>query len=1055
MKHAFSINICFVLLIILGCSVLPFISVQLLPTQDTNSLTITYDWDGALAEVVEKEVTSKLEGLASTLQGVTKITSKSSNGKGVIHVTLDEEASVKHTKFELNALIRASYKTLPEAVSLPRVTERGYRDNNTQKIPLLYYTVSGNGSAYTIQKQAQQIFETQLSRIEGVESVLFYGAVPNKWELIYNADKLKHNQLTTNDIITAIRSGIFQQELGYGLSQTMQNKIETSFITLKGALTDSLELLNVPVAKVGDRIIHIRDVAKANYVPQEQQRFSRIDGRNNVNMIVFAEQHVNQIELANLVKREIARLQKAVPPTFSLLLARDTTEDLAEEINTVIMRIATSLSLILLLVLIISRKWRYLFIIIASLIANLCIAFIFYYSLKLSISIYALAGITVSFGIMVDNSILMLDHIRYKKNKNVFLAILAATLTTVGALSVVFFLEDNLKANLYDFAIVISINLFASLIVALFFIPALLDVLPLTPIPFKRLLKRKKRIVKFTKAYAAVIYFCLRFKKTLVVISILGFGLPVFWLPYSLSDDSKFATAYNAVFSNETYETLRPYVDKALGGALRLFTEVDFTQPLEDDKGRSRLSVRIYLPDGAIVQQTNTVARKVEAYLAQFKEIEHYFTRISNVENARIDILFKPEHDATGFPEYLKEELIVFASNIGGCDMSISGVGTGFSNKTNDAVRNSVLQLKGYNYETLLRYAENAKQKLLENPRVQKAIINTGRKRYRDKIRHEYVMHLDKEKLMKNNTSEKSTIRGLSELTYSTKTVAQVIQNNEFIPIELKPEQHKANDIWHINHVLNKNAKLKAMGRLEKEPSKGTISKINQEFNVTVEYDYIGSYTLGKRIMEKNVNSLNEQLPMGFSAKEKTRALWKPEEAPQYWLILLVIAIIYVVCAIVLESLLQPLIIVLTIPLSFIGVFLTFSQFKLSFDQGGYASLLLLCGLLVNAALYIINDYNNQSEAKSKSLKTRNYLKAYNTKIIPILLTVLSTVLGLIPFLFSAYKDPFWFALAAGTMGGLVFSVLVIIIYLPLFMFWRLPRTTPLKVNNTNSNTAL
>ncbi|MCY4299683.1 MAG: efflux RND transporter permease subunit [Flavobacteriaceae bacterium] len=122
------------------------------------------------------------------------------------------------------------------------------------------------------------------------------------------------------------------------------------------------------------------------------------------------------------------------------------------------------------------------------------------------------------------------------------------------------------------------------------------------------------------------------------------------------------------------------------------------------------------------------------------------------------------------------------------------------------------------------------------------------------------------------------------------------------------------------------------------------------------------------------------------------------------------------------------------IPISFIGAFFTFYIFKINFDQGGYASLILLCGISVNAALFLLNDYHRlKSEFPEKPNKILNF-KAFNQKIIPIVLTILSTIVGLVPFLWDGKNDVFWFSFAAGVIGGLIFSMIGILFYLPLMM---------------------
>lgn len=147
------------------------------------------------------------------------------------------------------------------------------------------------------------------------------------------------------------------------------------------------------------------------------------------------------------------------------------------------------------------------------------------------------------------------------------------------------------------------------------------------------------------------------------------------------------------------------------------------------------------------------------------------------------------------------------------------------------------------------------------------------------------------------------------------------------------------------------------------------------------------------------------------------------EAAQKYWLIGLVALIVFWLCAMVFESFRNALTVVSLIPVSFIGLFLTYWATGVPFGTGGFAAMVLLCGLTVNAGIYIICEYRNSG----------NYIRAFNHKIVPIMLTVLSTVLGMIPFLLDGPDDqPFWFSLAVGTIGGLSFSLAALLLFMPL-----------------------
>lgn len=216
------------------------------------------------------------------------------------------------------------------------------------------------------------------------------------------------------------------------------------------------------------------------------------------------------------------------------------------------------------------------------------------------------------------------------------------------------------------------------------------------------------------------------------------------------------------------------------------------------------------------------------------------------------------------------------------------------------------------------------------------------------------------------------------------------------------------------------------------------IYKEAQQYIRTLRFQYIGTHKFGNQHLDKVLNEMKNEMPIGYKTKkiEQQFLFFMKETKKHYHLIGIVLLIIYFLCAILFESFRQPIAVIAVVPVSFIGVFLTFYIYDINFDQGGFAAFILLSGLTVNSAIYIINDYNVHSK-KNRHLnisQIRLYLKAFNSKIIPAILTILSTILGFIPFLPGGQTEVFWYSLAAGTIGGLLFSLLAIYFYLPLFM---------------------
>lgn len=181
---------------------------------------------------------------------------------------------------------------------------------------------------------------------------------------------------------------------------------------------------------------------------------------------------------------------------------------------------------------------------------------------------------------------------------------------------------------------------------------------------------------------------------------------------------------------------------------------------------------------------------------------------------------------------------------------------------------------------------------------------------------------------------------------------------------------------------------------------------------------------------------MRRELPLGYTMEQIS---WRwGEAASRSWRMLpLVVLLIFFVCAVMFESLRQAFAVILLIPVSFVGIFLAFYWTGYPFDQGGYTSFLLLSGLAVNSVILLLSDFNRLRRRRPSLDPIRAYRKAFVQKIVPIMLTIASTALGMVPFLMHGRSEVFWSPLAVGTIGGLLFSVIVVVWFIPLFFVPR------------------
>jgi len=1056
----FSLNIVFVVLIITGAAIMPLLSLQLNPTRYLPSLTISYTWPDAAARVVEQQVTSVLEGVISTLPGVSRLSSTTNNESGEITVEFDRNTDLRTKRFEVASLIRDAHSRLPGRVSYPVIQMN--MPSNTSGSVILSYQVTGNEAPSYIFSIAEELLKPAIASVDGVYSVDIYGATPRAWELIYDQKVLSSTGVTPGRIRDAIRAYLSVREAGGGVDNLLSSGMQRTYLTMVGHRPDTVRWEDIPVTAGNGRVLMLSDLVTVKLRDERPRSYYRINGLNTITMVISAGRNVNNIRVAGEVKDVVEQMKSRIPPGHDVILSLDNTEFIREEISRNFFRAALSVILLLVFALLVSRDLRYMLILFISMVATIFIAFIFYWLFRLEIHLYSMAGIAVSFGMIISNIIVMTDHIKYHHNRKVGISLMAATLTTVGALVVIFFLDEASRVTLADFAAVVIINLMVSLLVALFFIPSLAKSISFAEKITVVHIRRKRFAVRLTRFYEKAIRSFIRYRKVYIAAAVLLFGLPLFWLPDSLPVEKIRTTAdpepeltrwqqlYNKTLGNTKYITdIKPIVNKITGGTLRLFSDRVKSSNYyyfrgSDDVERTQLSVSIGLSEeGLTLEDMNEVCLGLENMIAAYSEVDRFTTRVSSPSSASLTVTFRPEHDRTIFPFILKMRIEDYMMGIGSYHVQVYGVGKAFSNQVySDYLRGSYsIVLKGYNFDILSGYAEDLKERLIASAkgRIKEVYVLGGEDRWSVKKQYRNIVTADRESVTLAGSDMYNLYEHTRSLSRNIQDGGQVYMGGFLAPMTLRSAYADTYEMWDIyNEPMTTGSqgivKLKDLLSMTREISDNSISREDQQYIITVTYDFIGNYELARIIRDRNIEETAALLPLGYSVRSSSYTYSWFTQKNNYPLLLLVIAIIYLVCAILLESLRQPFIVLGLIPFSFIGVFITFSLFKIQADEGVFAAMILLCGLAVNSALYILDDYNRLKRSGRRLPAVRMYLKAFNGKIIPVILTILSTVVGLLPFLLTGRDERFWFALAAGAIGGLLFSMVGLVVFQPMML---------------------
>ncbi len=1030
---SFTINTIFAALMLAGLAFSGKLTIQLHPEADLPAFSVRCAWPGASALQIEREVTSKLEAAVNLIRDVEEISSFSTSGYARIDVKFKKNADTEMVRFELASQIRRLFPGLPEGATYPEVREN---HSLARKNQLLVYSVVSPEPPFVVNQYLESHVFPKLSHIEGVDEVMFSGANQMEYKIVYNTERLKRLQLSVNEIGEAIRHA--SQRRFAGLAKPRNDPFTDHLskfpVIMQADISGSSLWENMPVARIDGRIIYLTDVADVLLQERDPLHYYRINGQQTMLITINAESGVNRMRLAKLLKKEMCHIRENLPTHWSLELTYDDTQLLHNELSRVGLRMLFSLSVLLLFVFLTSRSYNYVLMIFLTLMANVLIALTWYYVFDIKVHLYSLAGIAVSLGIIVDNSIVMMDHLRQHGNKNVFLAILAATLTSAGSLSVIFLLSPVQQAQLSDFAAVVLINIIVSLFVAWFFIPSIYCSNGSQKVSGLLLSRRALRIVY--RQHKHFLFLAGRFRMLILLTLLLFFGLPLHLLPEQLDGEHPGAQLYNQTFGGSFYqESLRPLSEKFLGGSLRLFNQFVLEQSNFSTPERTVLTINAGMPDGANIHQLNNAITVIEDYLRSYKEIEQFQTRILSHENATISVLFKPAFDDGSFPHYLEKQLVRKVLAIGGVSWNISGAGRGFSNAVHGSTSRTGVVLEGYNYDRLYCIAQDLKNRSKKNPRISNQVITASEIWMNRSGRMEFVVEADPSKTAIYQIHVPEIMQKLA-MDNNPVHLNAIPYDNQLLPVRVLPDDYQELCIWSLNqksiHIRDRELKPAGSFSMRKRPLDNDIFKRNQQYRLMLYYDFTGPPQLMKNMTSKLLEETSASLPIGYKAYIEQWD-WDRESKKDYLLIALVIVIIYFMCAILLESLLQPLAIIALIPVSFIGLFLTFYVFNLNFDQGGLAAFILLSGLSVNAGLYILNDYNIFTQKRPDSEPVTNFLKAFYYKIFPVFTTIISTITGLLPFLFGK-MEVFWFAFAAGTIGGLVFSLLALCLFFPVFL---------------------
>jgi multidrug efflux pump subunit AcrB len=446
------------------------------------------------------------------------------------------------------------------------------------------------------------------------------------------------------------------------------------------------------------------------------------------------------------------------------------------------------------------------------------------------------------------------------------------------------------------------------------------------------------------------------------------------------------------------------------------------------------ISIIIQLPRGEELERTDELARYFEQRLEQIPEVDRFVT-VVQPQFARMRVTFPDSLENSWIPPAIKEQLVAYSYQFGGADVRVYGYGPSFYGGGGGPPTYSIKVL-GYNYETVQEIAEGLGRRLRRMSRVRDVDVNSAGGWYTRDRASEFVLRLDRMRLAQHGLTARDVVFQVAAAVRGQVRPGRIRIAGDEVRFDVKYAGGDDLDVLALQEVLlqtpgGEGVRLGDVASVGEREVLSRIVREDQRYQRYVSYEFRGPAKLGDRT--RDVVIASTRLPEGYEIEGDEYRFWSREERQQIYTVLgISLVLVFMVTAALFESLRQPLLVLLAVPMALVGVFLMFFYTGASFTREAYIGVIMMGGIVVNNAILLVDHVNRLRRAGGTSFKD-SIVQGTLERVRPILMTSTTTIFGLLPLvLFSEYADSnIWNALGFALIGGLASSTIFVLTVTP------------------------
>ena len=996
----------FVAFAIFGLYSLSKTSISQFPDFDSNTIMVMSSYQGASAQDIETNLTKVLENSLNGVANLKELTSSSKENVSILTLEFEYGTDIEVATNDVRDKLDMVNSSLPDGASVPMIFKFSADD-----MPILILSATADESLAGLDKILDDKVATPLARVSGVGTVSVAGAPTREIHVYCDPQKLQAYGLTVSSIASTIASenkNLPSGNVDIG-SETYTLRVEKEF-------DDPAEIEDVVVATSGNKVVYLRDVATILDGAKEREQESYTNGERSARIIIQKQNGANTVNVIRNVKKQLTKIEKTLPSDIKITTVVDSSTNIINTIHTLRDTIIITFLVVMLVVFLFLGRWRATFIIVLSIPIALLASLVYLYATGNTLNIISMSALSIAIGMVVDDAIVVLENISTHLEKGEKPKEAAVLATSEVAISVV----ASTLTMLCVFLPLTMINgmtgiMFKQLgwIVSIIMIVSTTAALTLVPMLCSRILRSGKSKSKLhVKFFTPIDNFLTRIS--------IGYSKIIKW---ATSHRTVVVTSAAVIFF-ATLFILGPKVK----------TEYF---PSSDD---GRVSVEINLPVGtaqAVTAEVSAaIAKDITDAVPEVKVLNYTFGQADS-DNAFASMqdngtqVISMNMDLGSVSER-KRGTSEICDQIRGILRNYPQIRKGIVTEGGGMMGGATsikVEVYGYDFEKTDKVARELQAKLLESPYYSQATLS------RDEYTPEYQMDFDRTKLALNGLT--STTAGAAFSAAVSGTVASYYREDgeEYnIRVRYAPEfRTSIEDLENITvtNAAGKQVRMKELGKIIETTVPPTIERKDRERYISLN----GIVAHGAALSDA-VAYAQQAIDQTDIPTDVTTIIAGDYEDQQDMfgdmivLIVLMIILVYMVMASQFESFMSPFVIMFSLPFALVGVIWGLTLTHTALGVMAIIGIIILLGIVVKNGIVLI-DYTILCRERGMSVVDAS-VEAARSRLRPILMTTLTTVLGMVPMALGIGEgSEMWVSLGMVVCWGLTVSTIVTLVLIP------------------------